>query len=98
MKNKGNVFLWLHICYIIITGSINLYGYFKLPEEIATQISFTGGQVNHMSKTVYLLIIFGIVLALSYFGIFKAKEQRLKYLLVNSVIVIANIIMIVIQL
>jgi uncharacterized membrane protein len=98
MKSKGNIFLWLQICYIIITGSINLYGYFKLPEKVATQFSFTGEQVNHMSKSIYLLSAFGIVLLLSYFGIFKAKEQRLKYLLLNSVIVIANIVMIVIQL
>ncbi len=98
MKLDNRIIKWINVGFLIITAIINIIGYYKLPGEIATQFSLTGEKVNYMSKTIYLLGSFGIVLLLTLVGKFKEQEQKLKYLLVNCLIVVANIVMIVIQL
>ncbi len=95
---KEKIYLWISMAYLLITGGFNLYGYFNLPSEIATQFSFSGEQVNHMPTPIYLLISFGIVFLLAMFSLTKGQEQKIKFLIVNTIIVIANIIMIVMQL
>jgi uncharacterized membrane protein len=95
--SKDRIFLVLSVIYIVITGGINLFGFFHLPDEVATHFSFTGEQVNRMPKEIYLLIGFIVVLILALFSSTKG-QQKLKYLLVNSIIVIANIVMIMSQL
>jgi uncharacterized membrane protein len=97
-KKKPNIFLILSSIYMIITGAINIYGYFNLPEVIATQFSLTGRQVNTMKTPIYLLGSFAIVVILSVLCIKKEKEQQIKYLLISSFIVIVNIVMIITQL
>lgn len=82
----------------LITAGINLYGYFKLPAEIATQFSLSGGKVNRMPTTLYLIIVTIAVLAISIFYTKVEKGQKTKWLLVDVVIVIANIAMIATQL
>lgn len=97
-ERKRKIYFWINMLYVLVTGGFNLYGYFNLPDEIATQFSFTGEQVNHMPTYIYMLVSFGIVLMLSLFCITKEQEQKLKLLLVNTLLVIANIVMIVTQL
>jgi hypothetical protein len=95
---KYKVYLIISMIYVAVTGLINLYGYFNLPEEIATQFGLTEEQVNRMPTPLYLFVSFGAVLLLSLFCITKRQEQKLKYIVVNTLIVIANIAMIVSQL
>lgn len=95
--NKDKAYLLISFVYIIITGGINIYGYLNLPEKIATQISFSGEQVTHMPKLVYLLVSFAGVLFLTVLGNAKPM-QKLKYFLVSTLIVVLNIIIIVTQL
>jgi len=95
---KPDILFIINILYVIVTGAFNLYGYFHLPEQIATQISFSGGSVNYMSKAIYLSLSFVIVAALSYFSMKTEKEKKVKYIVVDTVIVISNIAMIAIQL
>jgi uncharacterized membrane protein len=97
-STKNKVYLLINAIYIIVTAAINIYGYFRLPEEIDTQFSFSGESVNHMPKSIYLIISFFIVLVLALFSIKNEPSQKLKYLIINSIIFIANIIMIFIQL
>lgn len=96
--NKQKLYTVISLLYILITAGINVYGYFNLPDEIATQFSFTGGSVNHMPTLIYMIATFGIVFMISMFCMSKGQVQKLKYLLVNTIIVIANIAMIVSQL
>lgn len=97
-EKKQKFYFWISMLYVLVTGGFNLYGYFNLPSEIATQFSFTGEQVNRMPTYIYMLVSFGIVLMISLFCITKGQEQKLKFLLVNTIIVIANIALIVMQL
>ena len=97
-SERHSIYSVLCTIYILITGGINLYGYFNLPKEIATQFSLTGGAVNRMPTPIYLIIVFILVLLMSIFCLTKGQEQKLKYLLVNAIIVIANVVMIVSQL
>lgn len=95
---KDKIYKIISLIYILLTGGFNLFGYFNLPGTIATQISFSGEPVNQMKTPIYLLISFGIVLLLGLFSITKGQEQKLKYLLGNTILVVANIVMIVTQL
>ncbi|MGB4661281.1 MAG: hypothetical protein WBI07_19065 [Mobilitalea sp.] len=95
---KPDILYLISGLYILITGVFNLYGYFHLPEEVATQFGLPGGNVNYMSKGTYLITSFLIVAVLAYFSVRTEKEKRLKYMVINTVIVIANILMITTQL
>ncbi|MHB8127532.1 MAG: DUF1648 domain-containing protein [Mobilitalea sp.] len=97
-KTKLKILSIVSIIYIILTGVINAYGYFHLPKIMATQFSFSGEKVNMMSKSTYLLIGFAAVFVLSVFCLRNEKEKKIKYFLIDSLIVIANIMMIVSQL
>lgn len=94
---KNKVYFLINAVYIIVTAVINIVGYFRLPEEIATQFGFSGESVNHMPKSIYLVVSFFIVVVLALFSIKNEPAQKLKYLIINSIIFIANIIMIFIQ-
>ena len=83
---------------IIITAGINLYGFLNLPDEIATQISMSGGKVNRMSTPLYLIIVTIAVLVISVLYTKVEREQKIKWLLVDIVVVVANIVMIVTRL
>lgn len=96
-KSKYNVIFILSAIYIVITAVINVVGYFRLPAVMATQFSLTGGNVNRMPSSIYLIGSFAIVLVLSALTIKKGKEQQIKYFIVNTVITAANIAMIGIQ-
>jgi hypothetical protein len=51
MKNwKRDILFILHMVLLVATGILNIYGYFHLPDTIATQISLSGDRVNSMSK------------------------------------------------
>lgn len=95
---KQKIYSSICLLYILVTGGINVFGYFKLPAEIATQFSFSGESVNRMPTPIYMIVSFGIVFLLSMFCMTKGQEQKLKYLLVNTILVVANIVMIVTQL
>lgn len=97
MKNINKVLTWISIIYIVITVGFNVFGYFHLPDVIATQMSFSGSEVNHMPTPIYLISTSILVTILS-IGCITKKEQKLKYGLINTIIVIANIVMISVQL
>jgi len=82
---------------ILITAGVNLYGYFNLPDEIATQFSLTGGKANRMPTPLYLTLAFIIVLLISVLYIKSEKEQKIKLLVTDIVVCIANIAMIATQ-
>lgn len=96
-QTKEKIYLIVSIIYIAVTVGINIYGYFHLPGQMATQFGITGEQVNRMPKEIYLVISFAAVLILALFTITKG-QQKLKYLIVNALIVIMNIVMIAMQL
>lgn len=97
-KIKGNIFLIINGIYIVITGGFNSFAYFRLPDTIDTQFSFTGGHVNTMPKAIYLIGSVVIVLILAVFGAKKEIEIKIKYTIINTIIVIANIVIILMQL
>ena len=82
---------------MIITVSINVLGYLRLPDEIATQISLTGGSVNRMPTAIYLTGSFVLIAIFALLTLRNEREQRIKYFLVNTILTVANIIMIAIQ-
>jgi uncharacterized membrane protein len=88
----------LHGIYLIITLIFDAYAYTKLPEKISTQFSLSGGAVNTMPKLVYMLISVGIILILYIMGIHKSKIDRIKFTIINTIIVVANIVMLAVQL
>lgn len=99
MNTKNKIIRWISIIYILTTGGFNLIGYFNLPDIIATQFSFSGEQVNHMPTPIYLIASFLLVTILSVVCITRQElQQKIKYLLVNTIILIANIVMIATQL
>ena len=83
---------------VMVTVIFDICTYPRLPQKIATQIGFHGDRVNTMPKLVYMLITAGIMVLLFAFGYSREKAVRIKYTLVNIVLLIANIIMISIQL
>jgi|GEM_PF-2314125 len=97
-KSDNKTPLLLCAIFIIITGGINLFGYFNLPDQIATQISMTGEHVNRMSTSLYLSLVFALVVVFSVLSLNVEKEKKIKWLSVDAVIVVANMVMIIIQL
>jgi cytochrome bd-type quinol oxidase subunit 2 len=97
-KLKNNVFFNINLGYILVTGLINLYGYFQLPERMVTQISLTGGKTNTMPTPVYLLAVFVGMIIFTVLGRKSERDQKMKWFFTTTIIFIANIIMIAIQL
>lgn len=98
-KKSGNkLSIGLSAAFIIITAGINIFGYFNLPEKISTQISTSGKSSNTMSTPLYLVVSFLAVVLLSFLFFKSENEQKIKWLVTNIIIVIANIVMIAVQL
>lgn len=83
----------LAACNIIL----NIVGIFLLPPEIKTQISFGGGSVEPMSKALYLFFSATIIVICSVAGLYL-KEKRLRYLIVDVILTVANTAVFVINL
>lgn len=99
MKNKRyNLIQVICSIYIVLTGGFNLYSYFHLPDTMATQISFSGEKVNHMPTPVYLLCAFLLTLILGMLSVKNEREQRMKYFLGTTIVFIANVVLLVMQL
>jgi uncharacterized membrane protein len=98
IKNSGNKPI-LAICtaLMIITAGINLYGYFHLPDKIATQIGFNGEYQNQISTQLYLVIVLIVVIFISVLTVRSEKENQHKWLFTDILIGIANIVMIILQ-
>lgn len=94
IKNKLHILL--NIIYVVVTALVNVFGYFRLPDVIATQFG-SDSRVNHMPKAIYLPGSFLIILILAVFCIRTEPGQRIKYLIINTIIFVANIIMILVQ-
>ena len=84
--------------YLVITLLFDAYAYQRLPDTIATQFSAQGGVSNTMPKLTYMLITAGILLLLFLFGYRKDKIAQMKSIAVSTIIVIANIVILAIQL
>ncbi len=95
---KKNIYPILNGIYLVITLLFDAYAYPRLPDTIATQLSFRGGVSNTMPKLTYMLITVGIILLLFLIGNRKVKFEQLKYIAVSTIIVVANIVMLVFQL
>lgn len=93
-----NIYPVLNGIYLVITLLFDMYAYPRLPDRIATQISFRGGVANTMPKLTYMLITAGIILILFLMGNRKEKIVQIKYIAVSTILVIANIVMLAIQL
>lgn len=96
--NKEKSVFYLSIFYITFTFILDLIGYFKLPDKIATQFSLSGEATKHTSTPIYLIISFAIITLLSIFCMKKDSSQKLKYILVTTLVVIANAVTIIVQL
>lgn len=94
---KKHIFIIVNIFYLILTGAVSIFGYFHLPDKVATHISLSGELSNRVSKPVYLIGAFIIILILSVLSMTKEKELKIKYLFAVTICVIAHISMIVIQ-
>ena len=97
MKTK-KVQSMISAIFILITGGINLFGYFNLPDKIAAHFNLTGEKSNYISTPIYLILSFLAVLLVSGIYLKSEDEKKLKMLFVGVAVVIANIVMIVVQL
>lgn len=99
MKNwKKDILFILHMALLAATGILNIYGYFHLPDRIATQISFTGERVNDMPKGFYLLLSFAILLVLAVMNKRGRIEKKIPVALAAVLVFIGNIVVIITQL
>ena len=73
-KSNNKLSFILSIIFVLFTCGINIYGYFNLPKQIATQISFTGEKVNKMATPIYLIVAFAMVVLITIFYLKSAKE------------------------
>lgn len=96
MKKSHDVLFLISLLCLVITGGINLLGYFNLPDIMATQISFSGGGVNTMPKAYYLIGGFVLSLLLAIL-VMKSKQERIKWFIAQVIIAIANVIIVLIQ-
>ncbi len=83
--------------YLGITAIINIIGYIKLPDKVATHMNFDGQQTNYIPTLLYVIISFALVGLLCFLSMNKVGEKKIKYLFTTAIIVIANISLIVIQ-
>lgn len=95
--NKQKIVFYLNIFYITITAMVNLYGFFTLPDTVASHFSLTGKVTSRMPTPAYLLLTFAIILILSITAIKKEGDQKIKYIFVDTLIVIINIVVILLQ-
>lgn len=95
---KKNIYPILNGIYLVITLLFDAYAYGRLPATITTQFSFRGEASNTMPKLTYMLITAGIILLLFLMGNRKDKYVQIKYIAINTIIVVANIIMLGLQL
>lgn len=100
MKNvKWNLSMIIAVITTLLTVVVNIFGYFKLPDKVATKFSITGNLNNMVSKPVYLILTFLLIVVISILSVSKAeeKDQRMKYIVVSIIVTVANIAMIAVQ-
>ncbi len=99
MRNsKRDILFILHMILVTATGILNIYGYFRLPDTIATQISFSGDRVNSMPKALYLLLSFVILLVLAFVNKSGRAEKKLTSTIAAVLVFIGNVFVIFTQL
>ncbi len=99
MKNwKRDILFILHMVLLVATGILNIYGYFHLPDRIATQISFTGARVNYMPKEFYLVLSLVILLILAFVNKSGRVEKKLTTTIAAVLVFIGNAFVIITQL
>lgn len=96
--NKWNIIFILHLVLVAVTGVINVYGYFHLPDTVATQISFSGERANSMPKGLYLLLSFAILLVLAAVNKMGRVDKRITSTIAAVLVFIGNILVIITQL
>lgn len=69
---------------------LNIVAAFILPEELRTQINFTGGSIEPMRKPIYLLFSSALIVICSGAGLYL-RDKRVRYLIVESILAAANI-------
>ncbi len=99
LKSTNNLFyIIMGILFIVITAGINIFGFYNLPDTIATQFNLAGSSsVNHMGKAYYLALTSVLVLLFTVLFLHSEQERKLKYFVADCLFVVANFIMIVIQ-
>jgi len=95
---KQYTYMIVNGIYLAITTGFDLYAYAKLPDTMKTQISITGGSANTMPKSIYMAVTVGLLLILTALGSRREKAVQIKYTIINAIIVIANIVIIAVQL
>ncbi len=66
----------LGIVIILITGIVNVYGYFHLPAKMATQFTIGGLSGNRIPTPNYLLVTFIFVLLISF--LYLREEENIQ--------------------
>jgi hypothetical protein len=94
---KKNIYTILNGIYLVITLLFDVYAYGRLPGTIATQFSFKGEAVNTMPKLTYMIITGGIILLLFLMGSRKDKFVQIKYIAASTILVVANVVMLILQ-
>ncbi|MDF2905767.1 MAG: hypothetical protein K0R34_1088 [Herbinix sp.] len=95
---KNNIYMILNGVYLVITLLFDVFAYGRLPGTITTQFSFRGEAANTMPKLTYMLVTAGIILLLFLLGRRRERMVQIKYLAANTILVIANIVMLALQL
>ena len=96
-KQKFSIMIIIFIICVAITGVANIIGYRELPAMVATQLGMSGKLQNTMPKAFYLLLTFAVTVLISLMGYFRESNDRIKFVVADVIVVIANIIMISIQ-
>ncbi len=96
--SRKDILFILHIILVAITGILNVYGLFHLPNTIATQISLRGSGVNTMPKALYLLLSFAIMLALAVVNRRGNVQRKMTSTIASVLVFIGNILVIATQL
>lgn len=97
-KWKMDILFTLHIVLLVVSGILNIYGYFHLPDTIATQISLSGDRVNSMPKGLYLLLSIVILLLLAVVNKKGRVDKKVTTTIAAVLVFIGNVFVVITQL
>ena len=94
---RNRIWIGAGILTLALVG--NIIAYIYLPEELIMQITASGDAGLTLSKPLGLIVLFGLILALSLQVMFRAKENDIRrWFMALVVIVVVNILVIVFNL
>lgn len=95
--NNPKAFRRINLFLLIFTIGINIAAYRFLPEQVAMQISLSGGKANHFPKFIFVLFV-PVILSINYYLTNSGKEVNYKSVMVAVIAFIINLVFIYINL